>query len=111
MKTIETNGKSVELDGEGYLARFGDWNEDVARALARDEKLELTSDHWTAVQLLRDHYAENEAIPTAKELSRLMGEKLGSEKGNHKYLTTLFPGDHLKQGGKIAGLPRMAGCT
>lgn len=111
METITVNGNPVELDGEGYLANFEDWNEDAAQTLASTDKIELTDDHWIVLRLLRDYYAEHEAIPTARDLSRLMGEKLGENKGNTQFLNNLFPRDHLKQGAKIAGLPRMAGCT
>ena len=111
MSAIDVNGKSVELDGEGYLANFNEWNKDVARALAKDQSIEITDDHWVVLQLLRDYYSENENIPTARDLVRSIGEKLGNEKGNNRFLSTLFPHDQLKQGSKIAGLPRMPGCT
>ena len=111
MKTIEVNGRSVKLDGEGYLQNFKDWEKDVAVVLAEAEKLELTEDHWTVVQLMRDYYAVHEAIPTARDFTRSMGDALGNEKGSSRYLSQLFPNEPMKQSGKVAGLPRMGGCT
>jgi sulfur relay (sulfurtransferase) DsrC/TusE family protein len=32
---IEVSGKSIETDEEGYLANRTDWNEDVAKEIAR----------------------------------------------------------------------------
>ncbi|HBU29318.1 MAG TPA: sulfite reductase subunit gamma, partial [Thiobacillus sp.] len=37
-----------ELDAEGYLIEPADWNEDIARALAQGENIQLTDDHWDA---------------------------------------------------------------
>ncbi|MBP1714641.1 MAG: DsrC like protein [Deltaproteobacteria bacterium] len=39
MAFIEYAGKRVEIDDEGYLARFEDWDEKVACALAEREGL------------------------------------------------------------------------
>jgi tRNA 2-thiouridine synthesizing protein E len=32
---IEVNGKSYEVDEEGYLVNLGDWNEEVGAFLAQ----------------------------------------------------------------------------
>ena len=43
---IEVNGKSLEVDEEGYLANLNDWEPAVAEVMAKDEGLELSDDHW-----------------------------------------------------------------
>ena len=45
-----------ERDAEGYLIEPGDWNEDVARALAEDENIQLNDDHWDAIRFMREYY-------------------------------------------------------
>ena len=35
--TLEVNGKTIETDEEGYLANRADWNEDVAKEMARTD--------------------------------------------------------------------------
>jgi len=111
MGSVEINGKAVEIDGEGYVQNFKEWERDVGVWLAKEDHLEMTDDHWVVAQLLREFYTSHEAIPTAKELAKLMGNTLGDEKGNSKYLAELFPNDPIKLSCKISGLPRMAGCT
>ncbi len=37
--TIEVNGQTIETDEEGYLANRSDWNEDVAKEMARLDRL------------------------------------------------------------------------
>ena len=47
MPTIEVNGQTVELDEDGFIVVLDQWNEDVARYLAKEEGIdELTEDHW-----------------------------------------------------------------
>ena len=43
---LEVNGKSFEVDEEGYLANLNDWEEDVAVAMAKEDDCELTENHW-----------------------------------------------------------------
>ncbi|MDP3419975.1 MAG: TusE/DsrC/DsvC family sulfur relay protein, partial [Thiobacillus sp.] len=35
-----------ERDAEGYLVEPENWNDDIAQALAREENIELSDDHW-----------------------------------------------------------------
>ena len=39
------------VDAEGYLVNPGDWSEDWARQAAEDEKIDLTQEHWTALEI------------------------------------------------------------
>ena len=111
MNEINVNGRDVKLDGEGYLFDFKEWEKDIGLALAEHEKLKMTDDHWTVVDLLRGFYSENESIPTARDISKLMGDTLGQEKSTSKYLAELFLNEPIKQSCRIAGLPKMPGCT
>ncbi len=38
MPNIEVNGQTVELDEDGFLVNLDQWNEDVARYLAKKKK-------------------------------------------------------------------------
>lgn len=110
MATKDINGKSVEFDSEGYLVNFDDWTPEVGTVLSEEYKIEFTSEHLAVAQLMREYYAEHDEVPTARDFTKLMGQKLGSDKGTHQYFTDLFKYEPLKQCGKIAGLPQLAGC-
>ena len=106
--SIEVNGKTIELDANGNLVNYLDWDEDVARALAAKDDLEVTQDHLDVISYLRDEYINNgqnqpmERV-VLKEMSKRWGRKLTS-----KDLYKLFPLAPTKQGNRIAGLPFVA---
>jgi tRNA 2-thiouridine synthesizing protein E len=108
---LEVNGKTYETDEEGYLANLSEWNEDVAKALAESENLEMTDNHWEVVNFLREYYSEYQIAPAVRVLTKAIGKKLGKDKGNSKYLYELFPYGPAKQACKIAGLPKPTGCV
>ncbi len=111
MSAIEVGGKNIALDEDGFLADIGDWNEEVALALAKTENVDMTDAHWEVVNFLRDYYAEYKIAPMIRILTKAIGKKLGKEKGNTKYLYELYPAGPAKQACKIAGLPKPTGCV
>lgn len=108
--SFEINGKVYETDEEGYLVNLADWNEEVAKYLAAEEKIELTDAHWEVINFLREYYNDYQIAPAIRVLTKAIGKKLGPEKGNSKYLYELFPYGPAKQACKIAGLPKPTGC-
>ena len=107
---IDVNGKTVDLDEEGYLTDLKDWNEDVAKVLASQDEIELTESHWEVVKFLRDYYDEYQIAPAVRVLTKAIGKKLGKDKGNSKYLYELFPYGPAKQACRFAGLLKPTGC-
>ncbi|MGB7542914.1 MAG: TusE/DsrC/DsvC family sulfur relay protein [Burkholderiales bacterium] len=108
---IEVGGKTIETDEEGYLVNLSDWNEDIAGTIAKQENLEMTPNHWEVINFLREYYNEFQIAPAVRVLTKAIGKKLGSEKGNSQYLYELFPYGPAKQACKIAGLPKPTGCV
>jgi TusE/DsrC/DsvC family sulfur relay protein len=110
MAMVDIAGKSVEVDEEGYLVNLADWDEDVAAYLAKEEKVEMSENHWEVVNFLREYYSEYQIAPAIRVLTKAISKKLGADKGNNKYLYELFPYGPAKQACKIAGLPKPTGC-
>jgi tRNA 2-thiouridine synthesizing protein E len=108
---IEVNGKSYETDEEGYLTNRTDWNEEVAKAMAKADNCDLTQNHWEVINFLREYYDEYQIAPAVRVLTKAIGKKLGADKGNSKYLYELFPYGPAKQACKYAGLPKPTGCV
>ena len=107
---FELNGKSYETDEEGYLVNLSEWDEEAAKYLAAEEKVDLTESHWEVINFLREYYNDYQIAPAVRVLTKAIGKKLGPEKGNSKYLYELFPYGPAKQACKIAGLPKPTGC-
>ena len=108
---IEVNGKSYETDEEGYLTDRTDWNEDLAKAMAKADNCDLSDNHWEVINFLREYYEEYQIAPAVRVLTKAIGKKLGPDKGNSKYLYELFPYGPAKQACKYAGLPKPTGCV
>jgi len=111
MATLEVNGVSVEVDEEGYLEDLSEWTKDIATAMAAEESVELSDEHWDIITFLRDYYEEYQIAPAVRVLTKAVGKRLGKEKGNSKYLYSLFPYGPGKQACKYAGLPKPTGCV
>jgi tRNA 2-thiouridine synthesizing protein E len=107
---VEVAGKSFEVDEEGYLVNLADWDEEVAKYLAAEEKVDMTDSHWEVINFLREYYSEYQIAPAIRVLTKAVAKKLGPDKGNNKYLYELFPYGPAKQACKIAGLPKPTGC-
>jgi len=111
MATIDVAGKSIEVDEEGYLVDRNEWNEEVAKIMAKADDCDLTDSHWEVINFLREYYEEYQIAPAVRVLTKAIGKKLGPDKGNSKYLYELFPYGPAKQACKYAGLPKPTGCV
>jgi tRNA 2-thiouridine synthesizing protein E len=111
MPTFEFQGKSYEVDEEGYLQNWEDWNEDLAREMARRDGLELTEAHWEVIRFLRSYFEKYQIAPMIKILVKEIAKVMGPEKGNTKYLYELYPAGPAKQACRYAGLPKPTGCV
>jgi tRNA 2-thiouridine synthesizing protein E len=107
---FEFNGQAIETDKQGYLKRVDDWQLDMAPILAATENIALSEAHWEVVHFVRNFYLEYKTSPAIRVLVKAIGQSLGADKGNSKYLYTLFPVGPAKQATKIAGLPKPAKC-
>ncbi|MBV7315673.1 TusE/DsrC/DsvC family sulfur relay protein [Shewanella sp. NIFS-20-20] len=110
VNSMEFNGVTIELDHQGYLKKVSDWSEALAPLIAAEENIELTPAHWEVVNFVRNFYLEYNTSPAIRVLVKAIGQTLGPDKGNSKYLYTLFPLGPAKQATKIAGLPKPAKC-
>ena len=104
---LEVNGKTIELDENGNLTDPNAWDEDVARALAAQDNIELTEQHFDVLNYLRKEYLENNEQPMERVINKGMS-KVWGKKVSSKDLYVLFPGAPSKQGNRIAGLPYVA---
>jgi tRNA 2-thiouridine synthesizing protein E len=100
-----------ERNNEGFLEDAHAWTEEVAVAIAAEDDITLSENHWEILSFLRAFYDEHEMSPPSNRLFvKAVKEALGEEKGNSIYLMQLFPGTPAKTACRIAGLPRPTNC-
>lgn len=105
------HGNAFEHDEEGYLKDLSIWNKELAELIAQSENIQMTPEHWEVVDFLRDYYEEYQIAPAIRILVKEMKKKFGNDRGDQKYLYSLFPYGPAKQACKIAGLPKPTGCV
>lgn len=109
-RTVHAGGRDIPVDSEGYLRHLQDWSEDFARALAREENLVLTQEHWEVIRFLRNYYQQHGVQAQVRVMIRHFTERWGGRRGSNHYLHALFPiGGPQKQGNRLAGLLRTKG--
>ena len=101
----------AEVDEEGYLLKVTDWTPDIAKAMSDEDSIELSPEHWEVINFLQAYYKEYEFAPAVRVLTKAIAKKLGNDKGNSRYLYSLFPYGPAKQGCRFAGLPKPTGCV
>lgn len=111
MATLEIEGKAYEIDEDGYLLDWQEWNEGIAGHMAKEDGLELSDAHWEVIKFLRSYFEKYQIAPMVKILTKELKKKYGKEKGNTKYLYELYPAGPAKQACRYAGLPKPTGCV
>lgn len=99
-KTIA--GKVINVNEEGYLLNMDEWNEDIAKEMAKEEGLELGNRHFELLNYLREQQ-KNEVALNIRSLGK-------SGVVDIKELYALFPKGPLKISSKLAGIPKPKSC-
>ncbi|MCF6337417.1 MAG: TusE/DsrC/DsvC family sulfur relay protein [Gammaproteobacteria bacterium] len=107
----EVNGKIIALSEAGWLENLSEWSEALAYEIAKNEKVELTPEHWDIINEARHFFEENGKVCEPRTFSKVMKKKYGKDRSDSKYLYSLFPYGLVKSANKIAGLPRPKGCS
>jgi tRNA 2-thiouridine synthesizing protein E len=96
-------GKPINVNEEGYLVNFADWNKEIAEQIAVEEGITpLTNRHWEVIAYLQDVFKKEEPLTIRK-----VGK---SGVTDIKEFYDLFPGGPLKKATKIAGIKKPVGC-
>ena len=80
--------RAIPTDSEGYLRSLSDWSEEFAKALAREEGLQLTPEHWEVIRYLRSHYQEHGVQAQVRVMIRHFTQAWGPPR------MILTPGSH-----------------
>lgn len=106
MPIIDFNGRPLEVNEDGFLLRPEEWNDDMARFLARHaEGLEdLTEEHWSVIRFIREHFLAHQGAPMVRAVCKGTGLAL-------RRIYDLFPSGPARGACKLAGLPKPDGCV
>ena len=102
---LEIDGRKLATDQEGYLVEPAEWNEHVARALAANENIELSDEHWAVIHFMRGYYQQHQVAADVRFVIRHLKDDLGKDDAR-SLVFRLFPYGYVKQACKIAGMKR-----
>jgi tRNA 2-thiouridine synthesizing protein E len=105
MHAIEVRGERIPLGPKGFMVEFSAWDEDIARAMAAEEGLELQDCHWKAIHFIRQYFDRFEIPPSPRVMIKEVGDQLHAYRCTYRTIKELFPGGGCKQACRLAGLP------
>lgn len=104
MATATIAGHEVQINEEGFLTQYDEWNEQIGAELAKNIGVEMTDEHWTLVRWLREDFREKGETATTRRVQSVGGFAT-------KKQFELFPKKPAKKMAYIAGLPKPHGCV
>ncbi len=105
MPTIDVDGRSFEVGGDGFLTNPEIWDEEVARLIAKYDGIEeMTEKHWQIVRIIRDNFEQKGMAPMVRTICKETGVKL-------REIYQLFPLGPARGACRVAGLPKPDGCV
>ena len=104
MPVTTLNGKAVNVNEEGFLTEYDEWDEDLATVLASNIGIDLTDAHWKVIRFLREDFATQFETATTRRV-----ETVGGVPTKEQF--KLFPKKPQKKMAYVAGLPKPRGCV
>ena len=104
MPVIEIAGKQINVNEEGFLTKYEEWDEEVAKTLAMQLEVEMTPKHWEIIKFLREDFKVQGETATSRRVQTVGGVPV-------KEQFELFPKKPAKKMAYIAGLPKPKGCV
>lgn len=104
MPVIEVAGKQVDVNEEGFLTKYDQWDEEIAKALAKQIEIEMTDAHWKIIKFLREDFKTQGETATSRRVQTVGGVPVKDQ-------FAMFPKKPAKKMAYIAGLPKPKGCV
>jgi TusE/DsrC/DsvC family sulfur relay protein len=102
--TTMTELTELKVDGEGFLVDRDDWNEEIARELARRDGMEITDQIMHYINEARAMYDNDGVVPPIRKFAKAMGVSTND-------LYAIFQKGPMKLICKWGGLPKPTGCV
>ncbi len=105
MAVMEIEGKTFEVDGDGFLVNPEIWNQEVAELFAKYDGIHpMNKDHWAIVNIIRRNFEEKGMAPMIRTICQETGLRL-------RDVYELFPLGPARGACRVAGLPKPDGCV
>ena len=86
MPTTRIGGRAIDVNDEGFLTEYQQWDENLAPILAGYAGIdELTEEHWQVLKFLRADYPARKETATLRRVASVGGFDM-------KHLLRLFAG-------------------
>jgi len=93
-----------ERDGDGYLTDMNAWTEEIGKAMAAADGVELDDAKWNHIVKAREFYEDQAVVPPIRKFSKYVGE-------NQKDMFKMWMTGPMKPITKYGGLPKPTGCV
>ncbi len=105
MATIEIDGRTFDVDGDGFLSDPQIWDQGVANLIAKYDGIEeMNEKHWAIVNIIRTSWEEKGMAPMVRTICQETGIRL-------REIYELFPLGPARGACRVAGLPKPDGCV
>ncbi|MCP4936608.1 MAG: TusE/DsrC/DsvC family sulfur relay protein [bacterium] len=98
---------SVELperDGDGYLTDMGNWTEEIGKAMAVADGVDLDDAKWNHIMKAREAFENSQAVLPIRKFAKHVGE-------DKKDMFKMWNTGPMKPITKYGGLPKPTGCV
>jgi tRNA 2-thiouridine synthesizing protein E len=99
METFVFKGKNYQVDSEGFLADFRQWDPDYAEGMALKVQTPggLKEEHWGVINFIRGFFEQSGKCPLVYQTCRMNNLNL-------RELKRLFPAGYLRGACKLSGI-------
>ncbi|MGC1518290.1 MAG: TusE/DsrC/DsvC family sulfur relay protein, partial [Azonexus sp.] len=59
-------------DGDGYLESMDDWSDEIGRAMADADGVEITDEKWEQILKAREYYEEFQSVPPIRKFAKFL---------------------------------------
>lgn len=102
---LRIGDRLISVDEHGFLVDPEDWTEEFAAAVATEQGLKLTEEHWAVLRFMREFLATNGVAPDARFAFRFLEElRNDAAKTGRERFFEIFPYGYVSQACKISGM-------
>lgn len=91
-------------DGDGYLENMNDWTEEIGKAMAEADGIDLTDAKWEQILKAREYYDEYQQVPPIRKFAKYLDM-------DQKEVFSMWMTGPMKPITKYGGLPKPTGCV